>query len=60
MVPNNGIHGINSCKSKLGLGGSPTSLIIFFYIVSRDMIVWYLILIPLYDKYEIVLHLLLS
>ena len=55
MVPNNGIHRINSCKIKLGLSRGPDIHDTFFNKDSNEMIVWYLIDIdPLCDTYEIV------
>lgn len=59
MVPNNGIHTINLCKIKLALVGA-NILDIFFNIDSNEMIVWWLILIHLYDIYEFVVYFLLS
>ena len=38
IIPNNGIHRINSCKINQGFGGGPTSMIF-----SSILFVWYLI-----------------
>ena len=42
MIPNNGIHWINSCKSNMDFGGGPTFLISSLILILK-MIVWYLV-----------------